>query len=88
MLDGGKCTKSNPTAKSGKENPYRLFQLSGKLFRIEPEMPYPVEYKPCTEVAKAEKESNARPVIKNKVENWDEYDTVLSAVPYGGGRLR
>lgn len=41
----------------------------GTLFRIEPEKPYPVEYKPCTEVAKAEKESNARPVIKNKVEN-------------------
>ena len=49
----------------------------GTLFRIEPEKPYPTEYKPCTEVAKAEKESNARPVIKNKVENWDEYDTVF-----------
>lgn len=44
----------------------------GTLFRIEPEKPYPTEYKPCTEVAKAEKESNARPAIKNKVENWDE----------------
>ena len=38
-------------------------------------------YKPCTEVAKAEKESNARPVIKNKVENWDEYDTVFIGCP-------
>ena len=42
----------------------------GTLFRIEPEKPYPTEYKPCTEIAKAEKESNARPAIKNKVENW------------------
>lgn len=29
----------------------------GTLFRIEPEKPYPTEYKPCTEVAKEEKES-------------------------------
>ncbi len=30
----------------------------GTLFRIEPEKPYPTEYKPCTEVAKEEKESD------------------------------
>lgn len=53
----------------------------GTLFRIEPEKPYPIEYKPCTEVAKAEKESNARPAIKNKVENWIEYDTVFIGCP-------
>lgn len=53
----------------------------GTLFRIEPEKPYPVEYKPCTEVAKTEKESNARPAIKNKVGNWDEYDTVFIGCP-------
>ena len=29
----------------------------GTLFRIEPEKPYPTEYTPCTEVAKAEKEA-------------------------------
>lgn len=53
----------------------------GTLFRIEPEEPYPTEYKPCTEVAKAEKESNARPIIKNKIENWDEYDTIFIGCP-------
>ncbi len=53
----------------------------GTLFRIEPEKPYPVEYKPCTEVAKTEKESNARPAIKNKVENWGEYDTIFIGCP-------
>ena len=40
----------------------------GTLFRIEPEKSYPTEYTPCTEVAKAEKEADARPAIKNKVE--------------------
>ncbi len=56
-------------------------QTGGTLFRIEPEKPYPVEYKPCTEVAKAKKESNVLPVIKNKVENWDEYDTFFIGCP-------
>lgn len=60
----------------------------GTLFRIEPEKPYPAEYRPCTEVAKAEKEADARPAIKDKVENWAEYDTIFIAVPYGGGPLR
>jgi len=53
----------------------------GTLFRIEPEKPYPVEYKPCTEVAKKEKESDGRPAIKNKVENWEGYDTVFIGCP-------
>lgn len=39
-------------------------QTGGTLFRIEPEKPYPSEYVPCTEVAKAEKEQNARPAIR------------------------
>jgi flavodoxin len=53
----------------------------GTLFRIEPEKPYPTEYKPCTEVAKEEKESDARPAIKNKIGNWDEYDTIFIGCP-------
>ena len=53
----------------------------GTLFRIEPEKPYPAEYTPCTEVAKTEKEADARPAIKNKVENWEEYDTVFIGCP-------
>lgn len=53
----------------------------GTLFRIEPEKPYPTDYKTCTEVAKKEKEADARPAIKNKVENWDEYDTVFIGCP-------
>lgn len=53
----------------------------GTLFRIEPEKPYPTEYTPCTEVAKAEKEADARPAIKNTVENWEQYDTVFIGCP-------
>lgn len=53
----------------------------GTLFRIEPEKPYPTEYTPCTEVAKAEKEANARPTIKMKVADWEQYDTVFIGCP-------
>ena len=53
----------------------------GTLFRIEPEKPYPAEYTSCTEVAKAEKEADARPAIKFKVDNWDQYDTVFIGCP-------
>ena len=42
-------------------------ETGGKLFRIETVKPYPDEYKACVEVAKAEKESNARPEIKGDV---------------------
>ena len=45
------------------------------------EKPYPAEYKPCTEVAKAEKEADARPAIKSKVESWEQYDTVFIGCP-------
>lgn len=51
------------------------------FFRIEPENPYPTDYKPYTEVAKKEKEANARPAIKNKVDDRGEYDTVFIGCP-------
>lgn len=51
------------------------------VFRIEPVTPYPTEYTPCTEVARAEKDNNARPAIKSEVENWDDYDVVFIGCP-------
>lgn len=51
------------------------------MFRIEPVTPYPTEYTPSTEVAREEKESNARPAIAGKVENWDDYDVVFIGCP-------
>ena len=56
-------------------------QTGVDLFRIEPVVPYPTEYTPCTEVARAEKEAAARPAIANEVENWNDYDTVFIGCP-------
>lgn len=60
---------------------YIARQTGGTLFRIEPVNPYPAEYTPCTEVAKKEKEYNARPAIRNRVADWDSYDTVFIGCP-------
>lgn len=56
-------------------------KTGGTLFRITPSTPYPTEYTSCTEVAKAEKEQNARPAIKDKVAGWDKYDIVFIGCP-------
>lgn len=53
----------------------------GDIFEIEPVVPYPTSYTPCTEVALEEKNSNARPEIKNRVENWADYDIVFIGCP-------
>ena len=56
-------------------------QTEGTLFEIEPVVPYPTEYTPCTEVALQELDSNARPAIKGKVDKMDEYDIVFIGCP-------
>ena len=56
-------------------------QTGADLFRIEPVVPYPTEYTPCTEVAREEKDNNARPAIAATVKNWADYDTVFIGCP-------
>lgn len=53
----------------------------GTLFEIEPVNPYPAEYTPCTEVALRERDTDARPEIKNKVPGWDKYKVVFIGCP-------
>ncbi len=53
----------------------------GELFRIEPVVPYPEEYTPCTEVALEERDSDARPAIAGRVADMGEYGTVFIGCP-------
>ena len=53
----------------------------GDLFKIEPVNPYPTSYTPCTEVALEERDTNARPALKDKVENWNDYDVIFIGCP-------
>lgn len=56
-------------------------KTDGTLFEIVREEPYPEDYTECTEVAKKEKEDNARPSIKNPPESLDEYDKIVICYP-------
>lgn len=56
-------------------------QIGGTLFEIEPVVPYPTEYTPCTEVALEERDTDARPAIKNTVEDMESYDIVFIGCP-------
>ena len=60
---------------------YIAKKVGADEFEIIREKPYPTEYTPCTEDAKAEKEAGERPTIKGKVENMAQYDVVFVCVP-------
>lgn len=61
-------------------------ESGGKLFRIETVKPYPDEYKACVEVAKAEKENNARPEVKGDVK-VEDYDVIFLGYPNWWGDM-
>ena len=51
------------------------------VFKIEPKVAYPTSYDECVEVARQEKESNARPEILNTIENIQDYDVIFLGYP-------
>ena len=51
------------------------------IFEIKPVKSYPVDYKECTEIAKNEKENNARPEILEPLPNIQDYDTIFLGYP-------
>ena len=57
------------------------------LFEIKTIKPYPVDYHETTEVAKAEKNSAARPAIEGRVENISQYDTIILGYPNWWGTM-
>ena len=57
----------------------------GDVFEIEPEIPYPTDYQEMLQVSNQEAETNARPAIKDKLENLDQYDVVFIGSPIWRG---
>lgn len=53
----------------------------GNLFEIVPMEPYPKLYAKCAMQAKTERDTNARPALVGKVENFDEYTDVIIGYP-------
>lgn len=62
-------------------------ETGADIFEIERKETYPDEYTPTTEVAKAEKEANARPELKTYLpkEVVAEYDTIFVGFPIWWG---
>ena len=56
-------------------------RTGGDLLKIEPATAYPADYSECGDVAKAERDENARPEIANLPDSLDEYDTIFIGYP-------
>lgn len=56
-------------------------KVGADMFEIKTVKPYPEDYKECTEVAKQELATNARPEIVGKIENFDQYETIFLGYP-------
>ncbi len=77
-------SKTNTTESVAKE----IRSLTGAdIFEIERKEPYPNEYTPTTEVAKAEKEKDSRPELKTYLskEEIAEYDVIFLGFPIWWG---
>lgn len=51
------------------------------IFRIEPVTPYPTDHDTLVDLAAQEQDDNARPAIKDSIENPEQYDTVFVGYP-------
>ncbi len=61
-------------------------ETGGTLFHIEPVTPYPEDYTECTQVAKKEKNENARPAVKGDI-NVEDYDVIFIGYPNWWGDM-
>ncbi|WP_407380353.1 flavodoxin [Methanobrevibacter sp.] len=61
--------------------------LNADSFEIVPVNPYPDDYKETTDQASKEQSDNARPEIKNRIDNFDNYDTIFIGYPIWWGDL-
>ena len=59
--------------------------IDADVYEPTPEKAYPTEYHQCTEVAKREKENNARPALKGELPDLSKYDTVIVGFPIWWG---
>lgn len=91
------CTQSQPSQSTGKiliayfswstsgntekMATYIQEQTGGDVLKLEPKTPYPTDYNETGDVAKAERDDNARPEIANLPASVSEYDTIFLGYP-------
>ena len=57
------------------------------IFRIEPETSYPTDHDKLVDLAKEEQNNNARPKIKDMIENFDTYENIFVGYPNWWGDM-
>ena len=62
-------------------------QMGADIFELVPVVEYPMDYDSCLDVATEEQRTNARPEYVDKIENWDQYDTVFIGYPIWWGGI-
>lgn len=55
------------------------------IFKVEPLLDYPKNYRECCDVAKKELNSNFRPKLKKYIDSIDNYDTIYIGGPVWWG---
>ena len=60
---------------------------SADLFKVEPAVEYPADYMECIDVAKKEQQKDARPEIKESLDDISSYDTIYIGFPNWWGTL-
>ena len=60
---------------------------SADLFKVEPAVEYPADYMECIDVAKKELQKDARPEIRENLEDISSYDTIYIGFPNWWGTL-
>ena len=58
-----------------------------ELFKVEPAVEYPADYMKCIDVAKKEQQQDARPEIRQSLEDISQYDTIYIGFPNWWGTL-
>jgi flavodoxin len=61
--------------------------VGGDLFEVDTVKPYSTDYTTCTEEAQAELRSNARPELKEYLDDLDSYDTIFVGYPNWWGTM-
>lgn len=59
----------------------------GDVFRIETSEEYPLDHDPLVDQAAEEQDENARPELASRIENLDQYDTILLGFPNWWGDM-
>lgn len=61
--------------------------VGADIFRIEPETPYPTDHDELVDLASEEQSDNARPAIKDTIENFDTYENIFVGYPNWWGDM-